>query len=329
MHALLGDIIGFFAPMNGGKTEGLMQELRRAWYYSLNTIAYNHERNTREKDTIVVDGKRKFKARTVSGMKELREDLEMRIDVLAADDAGKEVRGEKKKISKITHYRGFPLKVVGIDEINLFCLTEQEASDTLDFMKWCKSEKVALFVSGLLYDFRHFSFGYMNTILPYIDIKQEKKPACMALYDNGQKCTNTAKHTQRLWSGEFAVEQGLEVLVSGVSSFGFVDKEKKTVAEGYIPAPFFDKTVRIEEEKQNKVIYLPVCITCARLPFKEETFAVYRAIADGKTPQLENEALLPPITNFLLLENWMRREGEKYQALPYYRNAIGGFSPAG
>ena len=79
---LRGSTIGFFAPMNGGKTEGMIQELKRAAYYNLHPFAYNHARNTREVDAIVIDGKESYPATTVRDITHLQQDLEQKIQQL-------------------------------------------------------------------------------------------------------------------------------------------------------------------------------------------------------------------------------------------------------
>ena len=328
--SLLGDIIGFFAPMNGGKTEGMVQELRRAKYYNLNAIAYNNEKNTRERNAIVVDGRDTFPAVTVNDISELRQDFEERRALvetyLGVPEGEIELKG-------IHHQKGFPLQVVAIDEINLFCLNDKEAGETLDFLTECKKQDIATFVSGLLYDFRQFPFGQVHCILPYVDIRQEKKPACMAIGNVGIKCTNTAKHTQRLWRKDFVQEQDLEELLldstlGRLREFGFVHKDKRRFLTEYVPAPFFDETLRIEEERQMKVVYLPVCTNCASVPYKSETFMLYKSIEQGKDPaHTINPVLIEPIFRFLISENWVKEEAGKYTILPYFRNSLGGFFP--
>jgi len=324
---LLGNIIGFFAPMNGGKTEAMVQELKRARYYDLNFIAYNHVRNTREKDSIVVDGKDSFPAKTVTDMCELRDDLEGRIAVMESQD-DHEI-SEVITIKGVNHYGRSPLSVVGIDEINLFCLSEGEVRETIDFMSWCRNENVALYVSGLLYDFRHRGFGQVHSILPYIDIKQEKKPACMAILKDEKKCTNTAKHTQRIWSYDFVLELGLENLMDDVKKFNFVNKDRQRIVNEYVPAPFFDKTLRIEEAEDGRNVYLPVCTGCASLPYKEEVFQVYDAIVKRNlvSKLVLNPKLAELIINFLQDEDWIRQDNERLTPTPFYRNRYGSYSP--
>lgn len=323
---LLGDSILFFAPMNGGKTEALVQELKRAGFYNLNSIAYNHERNTRERNAIVVDGRNHYPAKTVPNLAALRQDFEERRRRVLSTRIGDQGIDGKITIEGVEHRKGHPLSVLGIDEVNLFCLNESEAAEMLDFMQWCKSEKIALYLSGLLYDFRHMEFGQVHAIVPYIDIRQDKKPACMTMR-GGNKCTNTAKHTQRVWSTDFVTEVGLENLLSEMHLFDFVDKDKTTITGRYVAAPFFDQTLRIQEEKDKKVKYLPVCSSCAALPYKEETFRVYDTIVCGQnTGTLAGTVPLDPILRFLVQEKWIALEGERYTSINYHRNRLGKFS---
>lgn len=324
---LLGSSVLFEACMNGGKTESLILELKRAHYYGLNSIAYNHERNIRERNAIVVDGKEHYPARTVGSIAELRQDFEMRRKILQSRQFAYKGVDEIIEIEGIPHVKGLPLSVWGADEINLFCLTEQEAKETVEFILWSKQQELAGYNSGLLYDFRQREFKYVHAILPYIDIRQEKKPACMALDAEARKCTNTAKHTQRVWSIEFVKETGLEALLGEMEIVDFMDKDKKKSINQYVAAPFFDQTLRIEEEKNKKVKYLPVCTSCAVLPYKEETFQVYDALKESRDIHvLNNPLLVKAIVDFLESEKWVKRDGDQLIAVPHYKNRIGSFS---
>ena len=331
VSALAGNCIGFFAPMNGGKTQALVDELKRAWYYDCNSIAYNSERNTRERDAIVVNGEFRHPAKTVGSVPELRTDLEKRISQLGASQEGQ--RGEVVIIDDISHHRGWPLRVVGIDEVNLFSLTASEAREMMDLMNWCIKKDIVLYVAGLIYDFRHLPFGQVHSLLPYVDIKIDKKPACMVIDSSGQKCVRTAKHTQRLWKMSYSQERGLNDVE--LPRVDFVDKDKKPVVDHYVAAPFFDQTVLIESGQNagrgRNVVYLPVCTECARLPYREETFRVYDAIVRGGNPEavLSNPQLTAGILEFLCSpdERWGKRESDgRIVALSHYRNEVGGFS---
>jgi len=196
-------------------------------------------------------------------------------------------------------------------------------------MSLCRKKNVALYVSGLLYDFRHRGFGQVHSILPYIDIKQEKKPACMAILDDNQKCTNTAKHTQRIWSESFVYELGLEDLMSEVNKFNFVNKDKRRVVNEYVPAPFFDKTLRIEEATDGRNVYLPVCTGCASLPYKEEVFQVYDAIVghNSISDRITDPQLINLVVDFLQDEAWIKQDKSgRLQPTPFYRNRYGSYS---
>ncbi len=327
---LRGSTIGFFAPMNGGKTEGMIQELKRAAYYNLHPFAYNHQRNTREVDTIVIDGKESYPATSVKDIPHLQQDLEQKIKHLRIQYHTSEI----EKISALTPSKTHPpagIKnlneiVVGIDEINLFCLTETETKDTIQFMDWCREQNMVLFIAGLLYDFRHRPFGSVHALLPYVDIKEEKKPACMAIRADGEKCVDTAKHTQRVWSTEFAKELGLDFLIDS-NNFNYVNKHKEKNLNQYIAAPYFDQTVRIEAERDKKIDYLPVCTACARLPYRSETFTVYNQIIQHLSPSLTDNRLTQHILAFLAEEKWVTREKKKPLATTFYHNSLGSFSP--
>ncbi len=307
----LGKILGFFAPMNGGKTKALVDELDRAAYYGLKTRAYNPASNTRERDAIVVNGERSYPAKTVANISELRDDLDFR-----------------KGLSKT-------IDMIAIDEINLFCLSKAQAKETLDFIFECKDMNKALLLSGLLYDFRHMPFGQVHALLPYVDIKSDEKPACMAvMLPSGKPCQNTAQHTQRVWSLDFLkenkLEREIEYNMEYNKPFLFKDKAGKGILSNYVAAPFFDKTVRIEEANDGRVKYLPVCTSCAYVPFEEDTFKIYNAIIRGDKTfgHIEQSELSTAILKFLEEEKWVERDiSGVLKAVPFYRNIIGGFNP--
>lgn len=324
-------VIGFFAPMHGGKTEALVQELRRSWYYGFSFIAYNHERNKRERNAIVVNRTDKYAARTVGNIEQVQEDLEHRWSALEiATREGK----EEVRIDGIKHDVGRPLKAVGIDEVNLFCLSIKEARAMKDFFDWSREKELVLYIAGLLNDFRQRDFGYLPNLRIYIDIEQSKKPACMAITKEGEKCKNPAKHTQRLWSLPFLKRQELDSLEEGLGRFDYVNKERKDVLGRYVAAPFFDRTVYIEGDTEIKIEkgdieYLPVCDTCSQLPYMKETLAFYNALIENPLHSTETESsriikpeIVPPIMDFLLRENWVRNNNGVLHAIPFYHNEL-------
>jgi len=325
---LFGSSIGFFDPMNGGKTEALISELRRARYYQTNAVAYNSSLNTREINSVVIDEERAFPAKTVSSLDELKEDFIRKREHHQSSSPDRESLGKVFDLEGIPQRAGYPLRVVGIDEANLFTLTPGDAQKMINFLDWSREEGLAVYLSGLKYDFRHLPFGYIHAVLPYVDIQISKKPACMAIQDNGQDCVNTANHTQRLWSREFAQEQGLEQYL--VSSFNFVDKDGTHFFDKYVPSPFFDKTVQIEGAKNGRIKYLPVCNDCARVPFKQETFQLYDALVRGdKTVGfLGQPELTTAVLNFLVEEQWAKRnESGLIVPVPFFRHQVGSYAP--
>ena len=225
---------------------------------------------------------------------------------------------------------GYPLDVVGIDEANLFTLEPKEAGEMLDFLAWCRDESIAVFMAGLTHDFRHHNFGYIGAVLQYVT-QIPQKPVCMALdTDSGEKCQRAAMHTQRVWSQEFAHESGLEAYLRAEPHFDFVDKQGKHFADAYYPAPFFDKTLRIEEERDGRIKYLPVCTPCSRIPFKEEVFEIYDAITRGDATYgfMGQPELTTAVVTFLKSEKWVEQGPDTVlRPVPFYRNRIGSFSP--
>jgi len=327
---LFGSSIGFFDPMNGGKTEALISELRRARYFQTNAIAYNSALNTREKNAVVIDGERPFPAKTVSSIDELKDDLVTKIEAHKSFPPSRESIGKAFDLDGIPQRVGYPLRVVGIDEANLFTLTPDHAQKMIDFLDWSRGERLAVYLSGLKYDFRHLPFGYIHSILPYVDIQISKKPACMAILNNSdESCTNTANHTQRVWSREFAQEQCLDQYLT--SPFNFVDKDGTHFFAKYVPAPFFDKTVQIEGAKSGQIKYLPVCNDCARVPFKQETFQIYEARVRGDNTFgfIGQPELTTAVLNFLVEEKWVtREESGLIVPVPFYRHRVGGYAPS-
>ncbi len=341
LNDLLGSCIGFFDPMHGGKTEALIRELKHAVYYGANSVAYNSSLNTREDNAIVVSGeadkKTSFPAKTVSSIDELQEDLKKKILFHRSYTPSRERLGQKIDVDGIPQRIGYPLRVVGVDEANLFTLTPENAQKMIKFLDWTRQENLAVFLAGLKYDFRHLPFGYIHAVLPYVNLQYAKKPACKTFKETVKEkkiiyCGNLANHTQRVWSREFAQEQGLEKYLAAEPALTFVDKDETHFFDKYVPAPFFDKTLRIEETKDGRVKYLPVCNNCARVPFKEETFEVYRALVRGEKTFgfLGQPELTAAILSFLEEERWATRDADsQLTPVPFYFHPAGGYSPVG
>ncbi len=330
IEKLIGLSIGYFAPMNGGKTESETAELERAIHSGFNVMAYNPHTNTRDGGNLIIDGKRKFPAKQASSVFEIKQDIAHRNELINSKKVAYQGNESRIEIEGISHLKHRPIVAVGIDEVNLFCLNEKKAEEMIEFIGWCKESNLVLYVAGLLYDFRHMEFKEVHSILPYIDIKQEKKPVCKAVHE-GRQCGSPAIHTMRLWSNEFVEETGLESLFQDMELYSFANKDGEVISNSYVPAPFFDKTVRIEEASDGRNIYLPVCHSCAKLPYKKEVFEIYDSILKREeiTKINQPKILLDSIVNFLTDpdEGWVKREGDKLIPISYHRNIIGGYSP--
>ena len=332
IQSLRGKSVGFFAPMNGGKTESEVGELERVDHAGYNAVAYTPKSNTRDGACLVINGRRKFPAVSVPSIATIKLDLERRIEKIMSRKPADRGRDGFIDIDSIRHRKYSELVGIGIDEINLLTLNEQSAAETIEFLKWARQQNFVVYVAGLLYDFRQMSFGQVHTLLPYIDIKQEIKPACKAIRDEKQ-CGDPAIHSLRLWSYEFVREVGLASLAGDMAPFDFADKRGKVVSDRYVPAPFFDKTLRIAEAGDGRNVYIPVCENCAVLPYKEEVFRVYDAIVAGKDSHgilgegKTEKTLTKAILHFLSEENWLQQRGKDYIPTLYHRNRLGAFSP--
>lgn len=330
ISGLRGKVIGFFSAMNGGKTRAEVGELDRAIHSGHNVMACNSTKNTRDGPNLVVNGRFPFPATQFNSADEIKTEYYHRMEIIMSDDPKYQGENGFIEIGGMKYQKKVPITVIGVDEINLFCLSEREAGATVRLMHWAKENEIYMPIAGLLYDFRQRPFGQVFSIMPYIDIKWDKKPVCKSVHVR-KPCGEPASHTQRLWSIDFVQEQGLEELLDQIERFNFMDKDGQVIVNQYVAAPFFDKTLRIEEEKDGRVIYLPVDGFCARLPFKEETFAVYDQIVRGKNPYevLPNRTLTDKILEFLSdqFEGWVENDKGLFVPRPYYRNRLGGYSP--
>ena len=330
IRQLKGRCVGFFAPMNGGKTKAVVGELERVEHSGYNCIDYNNSINVRDNNFLKVDLRYGCPAKAVRNITELRDDLEERISRIRSNTVGETVRKGMIEFGGIKHHKNLPLAAVGVDEVNLFCLTEKDASEFVDFMKYCNQQGLILYIAGLLYDFRQRPFGEVQYVLPHVDLRFNPNPACKAVHQ-GKQCGETAIHTQRLWRLDFAEEQGLAELLGEMDYFDFADKRGGKFIGKYVAAPFFDKTVRIDEARDGRNVYLPVCDECSRLSYKEVVFRVYDVLVNGgyTNQALKNKVLRNKILDFLADpdERWVIKEGDGFVPIPYHRNRLGGYSP--
>ena len=318
-----GKIIVIHSAMNGGKTETLVKEMKRALYNGVNSMAYNTDINARERDAIVVDGKIFHPALTVGPISEIKKDFEDRRSQLEYFLDKPITWGEEIMIRGVPHIKGYPLRVLGVDEVNFFMKNDQEAREMLALADWCSNQKVASYFAGLSHDFRHMPFGLVERLIKYADMVGQKKPACMGIPEGEVKCSKPATHSQRLWTRQYAESQGLEHL----PDFNFVGKKHNRIVGLYVPAPFFDLTVasetKEEEARQSEIEYLPVCKDCAKHPYKNETGLVLDAIRKGVDPSsaVDDELITKKIINFLThpFEGYVERTPEGIY-VPLHKN---------
>ena len=330
---LKGKPFGWFSIMNGGKTKAVVAMLELFHHAGKNFVAYNSHFNTRDGiNQLVVDGREGYPAKTVSGFPEIIGDLESRMEKIHSRKIADQGENGRIIINGAKHWKYREISAVVIDEINLFCLDEKGAKEAIKFIFWCRKRGITLGVSGLEYDFRHRPFGHVRAIFPYVRT-HHLNPVCKSLI-KGNNCGDDASHSQRLWSLEFVDEVNIGELSGEMSLYDFDDKKGNHIIGKYVSAPYFDKTKRIEEAEDGRVVYVPVCNNCAILPFKDEVDKLYAAIRDGRGIRQEdlsgivgNETLSKVISNFLLEEDWARTNDQGlYVPTRYFRNDIGTFS---
>ncbi|MBT3298090.1 hypothetical protein HN385_04140 [archaeon] len=329
VNDLLGRIIAFLSVMNGGKTRSLVGELERVRHSSLNFSAYNPKKNNRDGSYLSVNGEPKILAKPVESILEIKEDIIKIREILSSNQVKYSGNNGIIEIDGIKYRKNWPLAAVGIDEINLFCLTEKDTKDVADFFKWSKQNGLVSYLAGLEEDFRHRNFGNFHLIKNMVNHSLYKKPVCKAI-NSGTQCSKPAMHTQRLWSLEFAKDLGLESMLGDLELFPYVDKNGDINSKNYLAAPYFDQTVRIEAEKTKQIVYLPVCEDCARLPYKKEVFDVFEAIKENQDPAkvLNNDLLTKFILEYLSndIDGFVKQERGLYVPKRYVHNSLGGFS---
>lgn len=321
----------YLSVMNGGKTESLESELKRAEHAGFNVAAFNPKKNDRDGSSISVNGVYQRPAYSIGTILQARDKVEKIRSILSSNKIKHSGCNQGMvKIDGIKFKKNLPLSVVGIDEINLFCLTERDTKDVIEFIYWCRDNQILPYFAGLKKDFRHNDFGYVQKLEDYVNISSPKKPVCKGV-KAGVQCGEPAIHTQRLWSLDFVKDLGLESLLGELEIFSYVDKERNFDYENYVAAPYFDQTLRIEAEKTKQIVYLPVCDECSRLPYEKEVFDIYYSIIKKEDPikVLGSEVLTKSILEFLSnnFDGWVKKEGKLYVPKNYYRNRLGSFSP--
>ncbi|MBT4604670.1 hypothetical protein HOC01_03455 [archaeon] len=323
---LFGKVVDFKGPMNGGKSKGVYNELKRANYSGFGFLAVNSALNSRDGANISIDGGREGSIRALSAMRagEIREHF------IAARDLVARSRGRTVDYQGLTLRTDLPLKVVAMDEKNLFCLDELAAAETLEFLQWAKSEGLYTVTSGLEFDFRQEAFAHVRASYRATSFNINVDPVCQALVEE-QVCGSAAIHSQRIWSRAHLQRLGLGEFIK--EDFGHANKAHEKLFSGHVAAPYFDKTVYLEDEANGSVGYIPVCDSCSELPFKEKTHDLYAQFRGGLDEAAvavirAKGALENGIVDFLLNqdEGWVRNDGGLFVPVSYHKNRIGTFS---
>lgn len=330
-----------FGPMNSGKTRDTVRVRDEKNHDGGNVASINHSSNSRDGASLAVDGQSHGAAIQASCVAEIKESLEFTVRKIFSrriEDQGKDGR---ITINGITHRKYRPLVAVAIDEVNLYALNSHDAEELIDFLKWSRKVGLDVYSSGLLYDFRGEYFGHIRAIIPHIDHLIPVTARCKAVHD-GTQCGDTAYNSQRVWSRDFLETQKLGMVAEAMELYDFADKEGKIISDKYVAAPFFDKTLRIEEAQDGRVKYFPVCHDCFTVPFKKEVDAVYQAVVHKPQTGKELMGLLdsPRLTgailhflqgeslgdgNYLTGSQLIRQREGLLEAVPFYKTSVGTF----
>tara|TARA_Y100000310_G_C20696701_1_gene826219 strand:+ start:522 stop:1592 length:1071 start_codon:yes stop_codon:yes gene_type:complete len=278
-----------FGPMNCGKTRDTVTAMQNRHHEGGNIICYNHAANSRDGDCLAVDGERQMPAVLTSTLDELILDLEMQVNKIFSRKVNEQGEQGKIEINGITHRKYRPVVAIAIDEVNLYAMNSTDSEDLLDFFDWCREVGLNVYSSGLMYDFRGRDFGHIRSILPRIEhILPVTSAKCKSVHQ-GQVCGEPAYNSQRVWRLDFLHSQKLEEIGEGMALYDFADKEGETIVGQYVAAPFFDRTLRIEEAKDGRVEYFPVCQSCFTVPFKDEVFMMYHEVI--RNPQKPSDLI--------------------------------------
>lgn len=266
-----GHFIPSIGPMNSGKTEKMVEDLRKLEMHAKqNVVCFTLASNTR-------DGMNQIKGnngKRIPAYMIPRDDPEQILDIIKHED-------KKRRVD-----------VIGIEEISFF---NHDIVYVVD--KLMEQNRLTRAV-GLDKDFRGEPIDVMTylkdrvkpELLPHIYLNSY----CKMIRDDKQ-CGNLANYTVRL--REYSEPK-----------VGFVDKSGEVVDNlGF--APYYDTLLLIEdtdEQKKEKkgieevVDYTAACEDCFKIPFKEETLFVYSELLKGKKPEDLSVDKIDKIVNTLV-----------------------------
>ena len=338
-----GTISFRFGPMNCGKTLDTVTAMNHRHHEGGNIVCYNHAANSRDGNSLAVNGQRQLPAVIASSLDDVIKDLEKRAIKIFSRKISNQGEKGKIEIDGISHRKYRPIVAIALDEGNLYAMSANDAAKLIDFFEWSREIGLNVYASGLMYDFRGNKFGHIDTILPKIEhIIPVTSAKCKAV-SSGKVCGEAAYNSQRVWSVEFLLSQQLGEVGEGMELYDFADKDGEIISGKYVAAPYFDKTLRIEEAQDGRVEYFPVCHSCFEVPFKNEVHQIYEKIVKVTTNMqetiktLESPELALAVISYLKgekFENGEYLKGSKlieedkngwYTAIPFFKTAIGSF----
>lgn len=180
-HEQPGEVIALFGCMHSGKTEALVEDLRRAQLYAqLQVQAFKPVLDDRGEGLRVIRGKNgsEFPATPIRQVEEVFRELREGVKVVGFDEA--------------QFYSPAIIEIIRILSVDM---------------------RIRVIVAGLPTDFTNAPFGPMPGIIAMADTRREFNGICTFRNGDENPCGGKATRTQRLVDGKPAPRNSPQVLV--------------------------------------------------------------------------------------------------------------------
>jgi thymidine kinase len=241
----------------------------------------------------------------------------------------------KTDFAEEDYFYGRPISVSVVDETQLLCLDSKGTKEMIEVMDYCRDKNILMVLAILLENAKQEEFGNANEIYRKVDRPIYCSSRCK-FGNEEEPCGNGATHTIKLWRYESLSSEMKEVL-KDLPRVSWWTKKDVFVEGQHVVSPYFSPMVQIELDKsipdeEKPFVYLPGCNDEIRKygsPFKEEFFAAYNAIQQGKDPRevINNEHLLEAIVERQLEEGWVKNESGLLIPQHYQKEDLGIYSP--
>ncbi len=325
------------SSMNGGKTKRLVDGRDRFQIGGYNVASFVSAMNAERDgmDCFRVNGTQRVPAKSVLRASEIRDNLGMLDELVTRRKPS--YRGETVEIDGVTYRVGEPIRIIKIDEINLFTLTEPETREMIKLVDECRYDRnQGVWGAGLTENFRHQPFGHFMSLLLRADDVVYLNAQCKMDVE-GQPCDNSASHTRKVWRYD-AIDPEVRPFFEDAPRVSWWNKKGEPSDDTHVSAPYWAPTVEIEisddkipDDRDKPFAYVPACNRCAldEHPYQEATMAVYDAFIKGKDPRdVVDSTLVERITTgYLLKDGWVTQTDSGIVAVPHYMNSLGSFTP--